>query len=217
MIFPNLFNSVLGTKLRIVQGYKSGYNIDLAMDTIAIRLHMWTWNGLTLDQQWFGVPWGNFWAWFIVVSSFSAFLRLFRIRGWHKEGLRRWLYVPLAFMLSSIVLYSTNRFFADVLVPAGLDFAGLAIVVGGALLVVVLLRPTVKEAGGPDPVVFAVPFVFHVYFMAAGLLFGFYVQMPILAVIGVGMFLIGMVIHLWPRWARSRAPATARSRARQTG
>lgn len=32
VIFPNLFNSILGTKLRIVQGYKSGYNVDLAME-----------------------------------------------------------------------------------------------------------------------------------------------------------------------------------------
>jgi uncharacterized membrane protein len=115
------------------------------------------------------------------------------------------------------VLYTTNRFFVDVLIPAGLDFAGLAIIVGGALLAVILLRPTVKEAGSPEAVVIAVPFVFHVFFMAAGLIFGYYVQSPILAVIGVVMFLSGMLLHVWPRWARSRAPATAPSRARQTG
>jgi len=32
VIFPNLFNSLLGTKLKIVQGYKSGHTIDLAME-----------------------------------------------------------------------------------------------------------------------------------------------------------------------------------------
>jgi len=32
VIFPNLFNSILGTKLKIVQGYKSGHTIDLAME-----------------------------------------------------------------------------------------------------------------------------------------------------------------------------------------
>ena len=32
VIFPNLFNKVLGTKLKIVQGYKSGHTIDLAME-----------------------------------------------------------------------------------------------------------------------------------------------------------------------------------------
>ena len=32
VIFPNLFNKVMGTKLKIVQGYKSGHTIDLAME-----------------------------------------------------------------------------------------------------------------------------------------------------------------------------------------
>ena len=191
-------------------------NIDLAMDTIAIRLGMWTWNGLSLDQQWFGVPWGNFWAWFIVVTSFSAFLRLFRLRGWHKRPLRRLFYVPMSFMLSTIFLYTTNRVFVDVLIPAGLDFAALAAMVAGSLLIIVLLRPRIAHAGPPDPVVIAVPFVFHVFFMVAGLVFGIYAQLPILAVLGVGMFLIGMALHLWPYLAHNRAPLAARSRASET-
>ncbi len=32
VIFPNLFNTVMKTKLKIVQGYKSGHMIDLAME-----------------------------------------------------------------------------------------------------------------------------------------------------------------------------------------
>lgn len=32
VIFPNLFNTVMGTKIKIVQGYKSGHMIDLAME-----------------------------------------------------------------------------------------------------------------------------------------------------------------------------------------
>ena len=32
VIFPNLFNTVAGTKLKIVSGYKSGHTIDLAME-----------------------------------------------------------------------------------------------------------------------------------------------------------------------------------------
>jgi tripartite-type tricarboxylate transporter receptor subunit TctC len=32
VIFPNLFNTVAGTKIKIVQGYKSGHMIDLAME-----------------------------------------------------------------------------------------------------------------------------------------------------------------------------------------
>lgn len=32
VIFPNLFNTIMGTKIKIVQGYKSGHMIDLAME-----------------------------------------------------------------------------------------------------------------------------------------------------------------------------------------
>ncbi|MFT5439133.1 MAG: tripartite-type tricarboxylate transporter receptor subunit TctC [Alphaproteobacteria bacterium] len=32
VIFPNLFNTIMGTKMKIVQGYKSGRTIDLAME-----------------------------------------------------------------------------------------------------------------------------------------------------------------------------------------
>ncbi len=32
VIFPNLFNTLMGTKIKIVQGYKSGNNINLAME-----------------------------------------------------------------------------------------------------------------------------------------------------------------------------------------
>ena len=39
-----------------------GLNIDLAMDAVAIRLNMWHWLGYTGNQEWFGVPYANFYA-----------------------------------------------------------------------------------------------------------------------------------------------------------
>ena len=62
-------------------------NIDLAMDVVAIRLGMWDW-GQGLQAQYFGVPFANFWAWFWVVFSFSAGLRLIRRRrtAFHPPG-----------------------------------------------------------------------------------------------------------------------------------
>src|SRR5262249_24211695 len=55
-------------------------NIDLALDAVAIRLGMWIWVGVRLDQQWFGVPWANFWAWFIVVWHFQGLFARY-VRG----------------------------------------------------------------------------------------------------------------------------------------
>src|SRR2546426_7476345 len=51
-----------------------GLNIDLAMDAVAIRLHMWSWLGYAGNREWFGVPYANFYAWFIVLCSCSALL-----------------------------------------------------------------------------------------------------------------------------------------------
>lgn len=51
-----------------------GLNIDLAMDAVAIRIQMWHWLGFNLQMQWFGVPYANFYAWFIVLCSLSALL-----------------------------------------------------------------------------------------------------------------------------------------------
>ena len=55
-----------------------GLNIDLSMDAVAIRQDMWHWNLLALNEQWFGVPWANFYAWFIVLCSASALFWLAR-------------------------------------------------------------------------------------------------------------------------------------------
>ncbi len=184
-------------------------NIDLAMDTIAIRMKMWTWGMIPLDQEWFGVPWGNFWAWFIVVTSFSAFLRIFRTAS--SRRLWRVVYIPLAFALSITVLYMTNQLFSLVLHPNNLGFAGMALLVGCGLIMVQTARPQAGPGNALDLVVFAVPLVFHVFFIFCGIYFGFYAQLPILAGIGVGMFLVGMAIHLWPWWVNRRrqtAPQT---------
>ncbi len=56
-------------------------NIDLSMDVVAYRLHMWHWfwkdTNLALTSQWFGIPYGNFNGWVTVVFCYSAFSRLF--------------------------------------------------------------------------------------------------------------------------------------------
>lgn len=48
---------------------------DLVMDTIAIRLGFWHWK-IPLDQEWFGVPYDNFFGWLAVVWTFSFFINL---------------------------------------------------------------------------------------------------------------------------------------------
>lgn len=175
-------------------------NIDLAMDTIAIRLGMWTWGMLSLEQEWFGVPWGNFWAWYIVVTSYSAFLRA--LRPWRRHRILGWLYPLPGLLLSLAVLAITNRLYASLLTPIGGGFLGMLLLIGSGIFIVASVRPRVQEPGPPDPVALAVPVVFHLLFMGAGIAYGFYAQTPALAVIGITMLFVGVAVHLWPWWAQ---------------
>jgi hypothetical protein len=169
-------------------------NIDLAMDTIAIRQEFWTWGIVGLDEDWFGVPWGNFWAWFIVVSAFSAFIRWFRRQGW-REGGRQWLYPLLALGLSLAVLLPTNVLMKSVLRALGWDFAGMAILIGSGLAIVVATRPRFLPGRPTSAVVSAVPLAFHGYFLVTGMLFGIFLDAPLLGVMALLMALISVIMH----------------------
>ena len=117
-------------------------NIDLSMDAIAIRLGFWNW-AIDIHSQFFGVPYGNFWAWFWVVFSFTAGLRL--ILAW-KHPLSAWL-APLGAMVSGVlVVLLTNRLIVSISAMSySLYVLLVVLVLVGALGVVLFLR-----AGGRD-------------------------------------------------------------------
>src|SRR5919202_305559 len=89
--------------------------LDLALDAVAIRLGLWTWK-IPLDQGWFGVPYGNFYAWLFVAASFSFFTRLVRWRESERGAAQGWwqLAVPLLAyggLLAAIVPYALIEYF----------------------------------------------------------------------------------------------------------
>ncbi len=171
-------------------------NIDVALDVIAIRLGMWTWNGVALDQQWFGVPWANFLAWFVVVWSFSGFIRA--LRPWRQYRWRRWLYTPSAMLLSLFVLAASSglyRFMAD-------NIGGGALtpwlLIAGSLLIVLNARHGAGTAELPEPTLILTPIAFHTYALLAGISSGIFARQPVLAVIGGTMLTVGLAIHARP-------------------
>ncbi len=184
-------------------------NIDVAFDTIAIRLGFWSWAGVGLNQQWFGVPWVNFAAWFIIVWSYSGFIRA--LRSWRVHRWRRWLYVPAAMLLSLVTLTATSEIYrlmsADLSIGA---LSALALVVGSTLTVV-NARPRVTSAGLPTPVILAVPLGFHGFALVAGFASGSFGRQPVLAVIGVAMLVLGLIVHLLPWWIGRGGEAIAAS------
>ena len=164
-------------------------NIDLAMDAIAIRLGMWDW-GQGLHFQYFGVPYANFWAWFWVVVIFSAGMRLLTAQA---RGLWRWLapFGALAIGLAGVL--GANAFIVY-LVPQQFYELTIGFPLVSTLLLILLHRP--KLIGQPPaPPAFWVPFGFHAYFLAAGLLSGAIQDPPILLAVSISMFSIAFYLH----------------------
>lgn len=163
-------------------------NIDLAMDAIAIRLGMWDW-GSGLEDAYFGVPWGNFWAWFWVIFAFSATLQFFsRSENW----VGRWLAPFLAIIGGVIGVLGTNALLVFVLRPMGLYTIAVWTVLIGALLLTLRFRPKVRRGEVPK-VVTATLSTYHLYFLLAGLISGVIFNPPFLLFISILM----LVIAIW--------------------
>ena len=164
-------------------------NIDLAMDAVAIRLGMWDW-GMGLESQYFGVPWANFWAWFWVVCSFSDGMRLKKM--W-RQSAAAWL-APLGAVAVGLAgVLGTNALITFV-VPRPLYEATVALTLGGALALVAWQRPRFGPLPA-DPPAFWVPFVSHLYFLAAGWLAGVFQTTPFLLLISLLMFGLALGLH----------------------
>ena len=178
--------------------------MDLSMDVIAIRLGMWDW-GDGLRSEYFGVPWGNFWAWFWVVSSFSAGLRLCRGRWW----------APLAALaIGLVVVGGTNALLVDG-IPGPWHPVAVAVEIGAALLIVWRLRPRlVREVPW---LALAVPLVSHTFFLAAGLLSGAVFEPPVLLALNLAVFAASLWAHarLGVRWSKDDDLSHARRVRRQ--
>lgn len=166
-------------------------NIDLSMDTIAIRLGFWNW-AINLHSQFFGVPYGNFWAWFWVVFSFSAGLRL--VLAW-KHPLRSWL-APLGAVISGLaIVFLTNQLIYMISnLSYTLYILLVVLVLAGALLLVLLLRPGLSVRAEPAPATW-VPLSFHAFFLVAGAISGIYFRIPALLVVSLLMASIGVFVH----------------------
>ncbi|MBI4672723.1 MAG: carotenoid biosynthesis protein [Chloroflexi bacterium] len=181
-------------------------NIDLAIDAVAIRLGMWDW-GHGLEWQYLGVPYANFWAWFWVVFSFSAGLRVLVQRpGWIGKYL-----APLGAMcigLGGVLL--TNAFIAFWL-PRELYEITIAVVLVGALILILALRPRLMRA--PDSLMAQVSFISHGYFLAAGLISTVILQPPFLLVVSIVMFAISLYVYHGKRLWRASQIAPNQERA----
>jgi hypothetical protein len=210
---PLLTSAALDTLLAL--------NIDLSMDVVAYRLHMWHWYwnraGLNpLTAQWFGIPYGNFVGWITVVFCYSAFSRLFeaKILRSGTSVLRSIAVALLALICSQAVLF-TSETWIYIFLRNHLDLtSGIRLILFTiALLVLTILG--FRKAQRPflriPAIATWIPCWFHLFFIACFISFRFYRENAAMTAVAVANILLGLAIHLYP-WAR-RAKLTDNSEA----
>ena len=195
-----------------------GLNIDLTMDAVAIRLHMWQWLGLTYNQQWFGVPYGNFYAWFIVLCSVSALL--WRVRPLTAQPDWRAPLAALGALVgSAVILVLLDELLVLYDNHGGIAWLPVLVVVAGALVVVgwgvwarrSSARPVTVENPASALVPMIVPFYFHLFFLIMLFVANIAVHLPALVGVSLTMLAVSLASHgvlVW-RVLAARTAATS--------
>ena len=188
-------------------------NIDVSIDVVAYRMHMWHWYwkdfSRALTGQWFGIPYGNFVGWATVVFCYSAFSRIFerwRTGAPLPRQKRAALVAALAVLASLAVLISTETLLFPVLIKIGITSGIRLISIVGALIATVVLggakrRKSLERL--PSVALWA-PAWFHLFFVGCFFGFGFYRENPWMTAAGVINLLLGVAIHLYPYRVQTR-------------
>jgi len=181
-----------------------GLNIDLTMDAVAIRLNMWHWLDYAGNQEWFGVPYANFYSWFIVLCSCSALLWLVRPLT-VRPGWRGPLAALGALLGSVVILILLDELVVQYDHHGGIVWLPVVIVVIGAFVVVgrglwvmrMVARPSAREAPINVLIPSIVPFYFHCFFLSMLFVAGIAQHLPALLAISLAMMAVSLVLHGW--------------------
>ena len=189
-------------------------SIDLSMDTVAYRLHMWHWDwtgtGLNvLTADWFGVPFGNFFGWLMVVFFYSSSSRLLeRALGVSPQSAWKAAVVPLlAVVLSQVALY-VMLVYVDQFLYTYFGVTSLHRFLGFLVVLLILVaaryyRIKGVQAAYPLPAVtWLVPVWFHLFFFSWLFLGKFYTESPWLVAAGFLNVVIGIFIHAPAIWSK---------------
>ena len=211
MYTARLFSDALGLSLWAAAALDAllAISIDLGMDTVAYRLHMWHWDwseqGLNpLTAQWFGVPFGNFFGWLMVVFFYSSFSRLLE-RGFLRQSrgtrIKSALTPLLAVLLAQVCLYLMLLHIG----PFLKDEFGITSLHRFVVFMIVLIAVTAwglfrrRRVGRDMPLIaWLTPVWFHCFFFAMLFVGGFYRENSWLLITSTVNFVLGVGIHLLP-------------------
>jgi len=194
-------------------------SLDLAFDAVAIRMGLWTWRDIGLDQGWFGVPAGNFYAWLFVTWSFSLVTRWLRDASRDRpdwEWLQLLVPIPaFALLLLGILPFSWVKPIVD---PAPAGGLGLFAIALAAFVAISAWAVWGRDRGMPDGagdaivdlrLAFATRIAIHLVFLAAMLWLGLATAAPTLLVVAIGMLVLELPLArlVWRRLAGAARPA----------
>jgi hypothetical protein len=190
--------------------------LDLAFDAIAIRMGLWTWRGIGLDQGWFGVPAGNFYAWLFVTFAFSLVTRWLRDAA-AGHPVRAWLQlaVPIpayAILLVGLVPFAVLKPRLDSAPGGGLGLFAITLAAFVAVAAWAVWGPSRTPPNGERQAILELGVAFtsriaiHVFFLASLLVLGLVTRSPLLAV--YSLLLLGAEFPL-ARLVRSRGATSA--------
>ena len=187
-------------------------HVDLSIETVAIRVPLWTWH---LPGAWFDVPVVNFVGWYSVPLLFTWFFSYLRDRTGN---------CALAGLLSALV--STALLL--VVVATWLRFVSPSAVAEVALFgaivlasLVYLVRGWGRERGRGDvppaprlerfpAETFAAVLLIHLFYVQTILYYGYHRDSPTLLYVSAAMLFVGVGVHCLPR---ARGGASTRDRS----
>ena len=193
-------------------------SLDLALDAIAIRMGLWTWRELGLEQGWFGVPAGNFFAWLFVTFGFSLLTRWLRDAS-HGRPQLEWLQllVPIpAFVLLLLPLWPFGelRPLIDPAPGSGWQMFLVALAAFAAVAGWGVWGPDRAPPDGASEAMldlrlaFATRIAIHLLFLGAFLATGIVTSAPALGVVALLMLGLELPLAVMTR-RRTSAPGTS--------
>lgn len=174
--------------------------IDLSMDAIAIRMGFWHWSAI---GAWFGVPLGNFYAWFLIVFGFSLLLRLAHRCALAGRGpmLRDMALICLALPLSVLGLVPVLQPYMPLVSHGAAAWLLLSLLLASSGLFTLAAAFRAGHGHRPDLVLMSVPLAFHSFFFSALFWAGIGRQLPALIAVAAIVLLVGLLLHTGPSWA----------------
>jgi uncharacterized membrane protein len=186
-------------------------SIDLSMDVVAYRLHMWHWdwegrpgNLSPLSGQWFGIPYGNFFGWLCVVFFYSTFARsLDKVHFRRPAAARIWpAIIPLLSILISqaalwITLFPISTWLYEHFSIASREKLIFLLILFPLLTVWGFRRNRTIVPGHLPAITWLVPAWFHLYFFAWLFIGGFAAENGWMTFFSIINLLLGLCIHWW--------------------